>query len=60
VVEGLSADADGVMWAVTYSTAHEIDPLTFELQSYRGQDQPYTYSDMTGSALVGTACGPLG
>jgi hypothetical protein len=30
------------------------------VQSYNGLDMPYTYSDMTGAALVGTACGPVG
>jgi streptogramin lyase len=60
VVKGLSADADGFMWAVTYSNAHKINPETLEVQSYNGLDQPYTYSDMTGSALVASACGPVG
>jgi hypothetical protein len=59
-VKGISVDVDGYVWAVTYQTAYKIDPMTFQMDSYTGLDEPYTYSDMTGSALFNAACPPAG
>lgn len=59
-VKGISVDVDGYVWAVTYQTAYKIDPMTFQMDSYTGLDDPYTYSDMTGSALFNAACPPAG
>jgi hypothetical protein len=73
-VKGVSFDADGYLWAVTYrgsddngvpnapeSFAHKIDPATMTtVGSVSGLRDPYTYSDMTGNVLHNVACVPAG
>jgi streptogramin lyase len=62
VVKGVSVDVDGYIWAVRFgdTRAYKIDPDTYQLEYYEGLDGPYTYSDMTGGALVNVACNPEG
>ena len=51
---GISIDFDGYVWTVpAYGTqAHRIDPGNGDFQTYGGLSGAYTYSDMTGFALV--------
>jgi hypothetical protein len=73
-VKGVSFDADGYLWAVTYrgsddngvpnapqSFAYKIDPDTMTtVGTVSGLRDPYTYSDMTGNVLNTVACVPAG
>ena len=69
-VKGISFDADGFLWAVTYrddkdpasqAAAYKIDVMTMTTDGvYTELDDPYTYSDMTGNALGAVACAPEG
>jgi hypothetical protein len=55
--KGISVDADGFVWVVTFDRVHKVDPDTLEIVgSYDGLEDPYTYSDMTGWALHNTQC----
>ncbi len=69
-VKGVGFDVDGYLWAVAYyddkmpaqaSPAFKVDVDTMTaVGSYDGLDEPYTYSDMTGSALGNVTCPPAG
>ncbi len=69
-VKGVSFDADGYLWAVTYrddedpmseAGAFKIDVDTMTaVDVFTGLRDPYTYSDMTGNALGSVACAPEG
>ena len=69
-VKGVSFDADGFLWAVTYrddedpmsqAAAYKIDVDTMTTDGvFTGLRDPYTYSDMTGNALGSVACTPAG
>ncbi|MCA9712035.1 MAG: hypothetical protein KDK70_39735, partial [Myxococcales bacterium] len=60
LVKGISVDDDGYVWAVN-DIAHKFDPSSGALVgSYAGLSSPYTYSDMTGWALLNAACTPEG
>lgn len=69
-VKGVGFDVDGYLWAVAWSDpdipgqiapAYKVDVDTMTVQDvYMGLDQPYTYSDMTGSALGNVTCPPEG
>ena len=69
-VKGVSFDADGFLWAVTYrdpdepgsqAAAYKIDVGTMTTDGvFTGLQDPYTYSDMTGNALGSVACTPEG
>ncbi len=69
-VKGVSFDADGYLWAVTYrddedpmseAGAFKIDVATMTaVDVFTGLRDPYTYSDMTGNALGSVACAPEG
>jgi hypothetical protein len=50
---GISIDFEGYVWAVASgSNANRVDPETCQYQTYSGLTGAYTYSDMTGFALV--------
>lgn len=59
-VKGVSVDIDGFIWAVRFgdTRAYKIDPDTYQIESYDGLNDPYTYSDMTGGALSNVTCTP--
>jgi len=70
-VKGLGFDVDGFLWAVTGydddgpanqdTPAFKIDVDSAAVEDfYVGLDRPYTYSDMTGSALGNVTCPPAG
>jgi hypothetical protein len=69
-VKGVSFDADGYLWGVTYrdekdpmsfAAAYKIDVATMMTDGvYAELGDPYTYSDMTGNALGSVACAPEG
>lgn len=69
-VKGVSFDAEGFLWAVTYrdqedpmsmAAAYKIDVMTMTTEGVvPGLEDPYTYSDMTGNALGSVACAPEG
>ena len=70
-VKGVGFDADGFLWAVTWvdpkdpgpnaGVAFKVDPGTMTVNDfYPGLTFPYTYSDMTGSALSHVNCPPEG
>ena len=70
-VKGLGFDVDGFLWAVTGydedgpamqdTPAFKIDVASAQVEDfYVGLDRPYTYSDMTGSALGNVTCPPAG
>ena len=69
-VKGVSFDAEGFLWAVTYrdtkdpmseAAAYKIDVMTMTTEGVvPGLEDPYTYSDMTGNALGTVACAPAG
>jgi streptogramin lyase len=69
-VKGVSFDADGYLWGVTYrdekdpmsfAAAYKIDVSTMTTDGvYAELGDPYTYSDMTGNALGSVACAPEG
>ncbi len=52
---GAAVDADGSPWAISFdkSTAYKVDPVTYATQPVVVGQNPYTYSDMTGSQLRG-------
>jgi len=55
---GISIDFAGYVWAVAYfGGAHRVDPETGAVTSYNGLTGAYTYSDMTGAALVAVSGG---
>lgn len=59
-VKGISVDRDGYVWAVN-QIAHKFDPASGAVVgTYAGLSSPYTYSDMTGWALLNAACTPEG
>lgn len=69
-VKGVSFDADGFLWAVTwrdyddatsFAAAYKIDVMTMSTEGvYAELEDPYTYSDMTGNVLGSVACAPEG
>ena len=69
-VKGVSFDADGYLWAVTFrddevpdseAAAFKIDVTSMTTESvFTELQDPYTYSDMTGNALGSVACAPEG
>lgn len=60
LVKGISVDREGFVWAVN-QIAHRFDPATgVAVGTYNGLSSPYTYSDMTGWALLNAACVPEG
>lgn len=69
-VKGVSFDAEGYLWAVTYrdtrnpmssAAAYKIDVSTMTTAGVvPGLQDPYTYSDMTGNVLGTVACAPAG
>jgi streptogramin lyase len=60
IYRGISVDVDGYVWAVLLggTTAHRIDPDTYDVQTYNGLNYPYTYSDMSGGQLNNVTCNP--
>lgn len=55
---GIAVDFDGYVWAVMLGagTAHKIDPNTYNVETFSGLNNPYTYSDMAGgSSTASTA-----
>jgi len=57
---GVSIDHAGYIWAVNGNGAHRVDPQTGAVTSYNGLVGAYTYSDMTGAALVAVGGTPSG
>ena len=57
---GMAVDIDGYVWAVMLggTTAHKIDPETYEVETFTGLNSPYTYSDMSGGQLSNVVCNP--
>ena len=57
---GMAVDVDGYIWAVMLggTTAHKIDPETYEIETFTGLSSPYTYSDMSGGQLSNVVCNP--
>ena len=57
---GMAVDIDGYVWAVMLggTTAHRIDPTTYEIETVNGLTSPYTYSDMSGGQLSNVVCNP--
>ncbi len=55
---GIGVDVDGYIWSVPLggTVAHRIDPDTFEIATYTGLNQPYTYSDMAGGQINNVVC----
>jgi len=55
---GIGVDVDGFIWAVPLggTTAHKVDPDTYEVTTYSGLNAPYTYSDMAGGQLSNVTC----
>lgn len=49
---GVSIDLLGNVWTVNSDSAHRVDPSDGTVTSYAGLDGAYTYSDMTGHALM--------
>ena len=58
-LNGISIDPDGNVWTVSPSanSVFRYNPMSGVIDSYAGLNNPYTYSDMTGSGLLNTACG---
>lgn len=52
-VRGISLDARGRVWGPSFeaNVAYSVDPQSGEVETVRGLQGPYTYSDMTGYAL---------
>jgi hypothetical protein len=50
---GIAIDIDGFVWAPDQgvNVAYKVDPITYASTSTTGLIQPYTYSDMIGTAL---------
>lgn len=57
---GMAVDVDGYIWAVMLggTTAHRIDPITYDVETVNGLNSPYTYSDMSGGQLSNVTCNP--
>lgn len=57
---GIGVDFDGYIWAVLLggTTAHKIDPTTYNVETFTGLNNPYTYSDMAGGQLTSVNCNP--
>lgn len=55
---GIGVDVDGYIWSVPLggTVAHRIHPDTFEIATYTGLNQPYTYSDMAGGQINNVVC----
>ena len=52
-VHGVSVDAYGYVWAVSMTqVAFRVDPDSRDYTWFDGLVEPYTYSDMTGQALL--------
>lgn len=62
LARGIGVDVDGYIWAVMLggTQAFRIDPDTYEITSYDGLNQPYTYSDMAGGQINNVTCNPQG
>jgi hypothetical protein len=62
LARGVGVDVDGYIWAVMLggTTAYRIHPDTYEIATYDGLNQPYTYSDMAGGQLNNVTCNPQG
>jgi hypothetical protein len=59
--KGVSIDVDGYVWSIALDDrAIRYDPETGAIEIYEGLDGPYTYSDMTGWALMNNTCRPEG
>lgn len=58
IARGIGVDVDGYIWAVPLSStvAYRIHPDTFEVASYDGLNNPYTYSDMAGGQINNVIC----
>lgn len=62
-LNGVSIDPDGNVWTVSpgANSVFRYDAVAGTFDSYNGLNNPYTYSDMTGSGLLNSACGsPVG
>ena len=59
---GVGVDVDGYIWAVRLggTTAHRIDPNTYDVTTYDGLNSPYTYSDFAGGQINNVTCNPEG
>lgn len=56
--KGIAVDKDGNVWTAHFDNfAYRMDVEGNVVESVGGLDYPYTYSDMTGSALTGVTCG---
>lgn len=56
--KGIAVDKDGNVWTAHFDNfAYRMDVDGNVVESVGGLDYPYTYSDMTGSALTGVTCG---
>ena len=53
-VHGISMDFAGMVWGVALSNgnAYRVDPVAHTFDEVNGLVSPYTYSDMTGTALA--------
>ncbi len=58
LARGIGVDIDGYIWAVPLGStvAYRIHPETFEIATYDGLNQPYTYSDMAGGQITNVIC----
>jgi len=58
LARGVGVDVDGYIWAVMLggTTAYRIHPMTYEIATYAGLNQPYTYSDMAGGQINNVVC----
>lgn len=58
LARGIGVDVDGYIWAVPLGStvAYRIHPETFEIATYDGLNQPYTYSDMAGGQINNVVC----
>ncbi|MCB9705139.1 MAG: hypothetical protein H6711_24895 [Myxococcales bacterium] len=58
LARGIGVDVDGYIWAVPLGStvAYRIHPETFEIATYDGLNQPYTYSDMAGGQITNVVC----
>jgi hypothetical protein len=60
LARGIGVDVDGYIWAVILggTQAFRIHPDSFEIATYDGLNQPYTYSDMAGGQINNVTCNP--
>ena len=58
LARGIGVDIDGYIWAVMLggTTTYRIHPDTYEIATYAGLNQPYTYSDMAGGQINKIVC----